>query len=336
MLSHRNDRAVTPVVGIIILVGITVILAGAFGMAFMGLLEGIESPPKAAIDIETDGDTIALKHRGGDPIDVEHLQFYGVTPVTLPGNTFKVGDTIPLSPYTDEGARVVWESESSQGIILSASLTTVPLQSGLGGGAVLVDIPATALPNEYVRAEFEFTESTDNYHAIEGAIFYNELDKEITVAITSWGPPWDYEYSTTVGSGETKTDGEFGDTGINFKEYTNSGDGPSDHHSAIAMKIENEGCKIFMFDHNAFDDRFYYEKVHPGDAYDGMLQMGLLGFYKAVPGPDEYNNNYLSEDYDEDWDEYYPDEVNQYPWYEWDNEHRDQYIGEHCNPDDVG
>jgi len=82
--SLDNRRALSPVVGIILLVALAVILAAVVGAFALGLgLE--ESPPQATFETEQttkmfdDGDTanlsvLTISHNGGDPVDTDNLE----------------------------------------------------------------------------------------------------------------------------------------------------------------------------------------------------------------------------------------------------------------------
>ncbi|AKB13940.1 flagellin N-terminal-like domain-containing protein [Methanosarcina thermophila] len=68
-----NNKAVSPVIGVILMVAITVILAAAIGSSVFG--QGTAQPaPQANLNIEADGitdglATIKIEHLGGDPIN---------------------------------------------------------------------------------------------------------------------------------------------------------------------------------------------------------------------------------------------------------------------------
>lgn len=70
-----NNKAVSPVIGVILMVAITVILAAAIGSTVFG--EGTANTPQANFNIEagkagvTDTATIKVEHLGGDPIHFE-------------------------------------------------------------------------------------------------------------------------------------------------------------------------------------------------------------------------------------------------------------------------
>ena len=70
----RNDKAVSPVIGVVLMVAITVILAAAIGSSVFG--QGTaKSAPQANIDIKavntTDDGYLKFEHLGGDPIHFE-------------------------------------------------------------------------------------------------------------------------------------------------------------------------------------------------------------------------------------------------------------------------
>ena len=64
-----NDRAVSPVIGVILMVAITVILAAVIGTFVIGLGDDIgQTAPSASIDASDNGDNVTFTHRSGDNI----------------------------------------------------------------------------------------------------------------------------------------------------------------------------------------------------------------------------------------------------------------------------
>ncbi|MCH7659154.1 MAG: type IV pilin N-terminal domain-containing protein [Euryarchaeota archaeon] len=62
-----DDSAVSPVIGVILMVAITVILAAVIGAFVLGLGDGIgDSGPQASLSFSEDGDTVTVTHQGGD------------------------------------------------------------------------------------------------------------------------------------------------------------------------------------------------------------------------------------------------------------------------------
>jgi flagellin-like protein len=109
---NTDDRAVSPVIGVILMVAITVILAAVIGTFVLGLGDSLgDSQPSAQIDIDTSADEISLEHSGGDAVPQGDLQIE-VTNVSATGSVdqsysdefssrFTVGDTATLPINTD-------------------------------------------------------------------------------------------------------------------------------------------------------------------------------------------------------------------------------------------
>lgn len=70
-----TDRGVSSVVGVVVLVAITVVLAGAFGAMVLSQSPGSE-PPRTAIALTTDSttQTITFTHRSGAVLDPASLR----------------------------------------------------------------------------------------------------------------------------------------------------------------------------------------------------------------------------------------------------------------------
>lgn len=74
-----DERGVTPVIGIILLVAITVLLAATASALFLNFQdETDDSQPNTAFDIEYDAsgssDALVIKHASGDTIDADDLK----------------------------------------------------------------------------------------------------------------------------------------------------------------------------------------------------------------------------------------------------------------------
>jgi len=64
-----DDRGVSPVIGVILMVAITVILAAVIGTFVLGLGDSLEQAPQAQLDGEYESGTgIVLNHNGGDSL----------------------------------------------------------------------------------------------------------------------------------------------------------------------------------------------------------------------------------------------------------------------------
>ncbi|MDB9279537.1 type IV pilin N-terminal domain-containing protein [Halorubrum ezzemoulense] len=102
-----SERAVSPVIGVILMVAITVILAAVIGTFVLGLGDQIgEAQPTAQLSLESqdlDNNQVTIVHNGGDELNGDDLS------VTINGSvasdagidgTFSVGEEKTLSNST--------------------------------------------------------------------------------------------------------------------------------------------------------------------------------------------------------------------------------------------
>ena len=112
-----DSRAVSPVIGVILMVAITVILAAVIGTFVLGLGDSVESAPQASITFDYDSTgagAVEIQHRGGDGIDTDEFDIRvagdsiddsagvssvnGATASDLSGlDEFRAGDTITVT-----------------------------------------------------------------------------------------------------------------------------------------------------------------------------------------------------------------------------------------------
>lgn len=107
-----TDRAVSPVLAVVLLVGLTVIVAALVGTLVFGQAAALDGPaPRASFSIDAAGDRISIVHEGGDPVTVGPLR----VEVTVDGEPlahqppvpffaavgFEGGPTGPFNPSSD-------------------------------------------------------------------------------------------------------------------------------------------------------------------------------------------------------------------------------------------
>ncbi|RDZ35262.1 MULTISPECIES: type IV pilin [Haloferax] len=124
----NDDSAVSPVIGVILMVAITVILAAVIGTFVLGLGDQVsETSPQASFDFDynsTSGN-LTITHESGTSIDADSVTISG--PVDDNGDTWadidgsateiSAGSSITVTSNTTpfasgETVRVVWTSES--------------------------------------------------------------------------------------------------------------------------------------------------------------------------------------------------------------------------------
>ena len=70
LLKHDDERAVSPVIGVILMVAITVILAAVIGTFVLGLGDQVQTTaPNAQLAFDADSDNVTVSHDGGDTLD---------------------------------------------------------------------------------------------------------------------------------------------------------------------------------------------------------------------------------------------------------------------------
>lgn len=131
--ANGDGRAVSPVIGVILMVAITVILAAVIGTFVLGLGDTVqETSPTAQWnwDYEKTNDNLTLTHEGGDSIDAARLSIVGdgldgsdVTDASTDGNgalqasssfsdPVTAGDSATMNTLSSGEVRVVWTSQS--------------------------------------------------------------------------------------------------------------------------------------------------------------------------------------------------------------------------------
>ena len=69
-----DSRGASAVVAVVVLCGLTIILATVVAGGLTGLQERAEPTPTAAMHLVVDGETLTLTHTHGDPLDVRALR----------------------------------------------------------------------------------------------------------------------------------------------------------------------------------------------------------------------------------------------------------------------
>jgi len=93
-VSPRPDRAVSPVLGSILLVALTVSLAAVVGGTVLSGAVPTEPPPRATLDCRADAaaDRVTCVHGGGDRLDVRDLEVH----ITVDGEPLAHQPPVPF------------------------------------------------------------------------------------------------------------------------------------------------------------------------------------------------------------------------------------------------
>lgn len=116
----NSERAVSPVIGVILMVAITVILAAVIAAFVLGFGADQDSAPQATWSVENTTDSITFTHEGGDAVETDNLRLGGLTDnqtvVSTDGpDILRAGDSITFDLENeqefdeDQVIRLVWE-----------------------------------------------------------------------------------------------------------------------------------------------------------------------------------------------------------------------------------
>jgi flagellin-like protein len=124
-----DDDAVSPVIGVILMVAITVILAAVIGAFVLNIGGGQDTAPAVSIDFEKTGDSTleANVQSANEPVPKEEweVQFSGGGSVDSgEDSALKAGHTVKFESL-DEGneVKIVWTSTSTDKTSILASYT---------------------------------------------------------------------------------------------------------------------------------------------------------------------------------------------------------------------
>ena len=124
-LFDSDDRGVSPVIGVILMVAITVILAAVIGAFVLELGSSVATEqPQASFDFEFNGSNVTVTHQGGSEIDNSSIS------VVLDNSDHNWSDTDgiitageSMNISTDSGGadtvQVVWNGENGQSAVLA-------------------------------------------------------------------------------------------------------------------------------------------------------------------------------------------------------------------------
>jgi flagellin-like protein len=121
-----EDRAVSPVIGVILMVAITVILAAVIGTFAFGLFDRDSNPAPSVVfetDYERSADELTITHDSGNSFESANVEFKisGGDGSATVSNSWPTevnsGNSVTLSGVgSDETVRVIWQDPREQDI----------------------------------------------------------------------------------------------------------------------------------------------------------------------------------------------------------------------------
>ncbi|WP_439027190.1 type IV pilin [Haloarchaeobius sp. DT45] len=111
-----DDDAVSPVIGVILMVAITVILAAVIGAFVLNIGGSQEKAPQASFDWQNDSSGVDIVHDGGDDIENDTLSLSGAISNSSiqvgSDNVWSAGEVATNVGTVSSGdtVRIVWSS----------------------------------------------------------------------------------------------------------------------------------------------------------------------------------------------------------------------------------
>lgn len=111
--SNGDDRGVSPVIGVVLMVTATVIIGGVVASFVMGMGSGLESAPQASFGFAYDDTNLTITHEGGATIQDDRLSVVVVDDqtynVNVTDHAVSTG-TVIFDHEVDSNAtvRVIW------------------------------------------------------------------------------------------------------------------------------------------------------------------------------------------------------------------------------------
>lgn len=129
-----EDRAVSPVVGVALLIAITVILAAVIGGVVLGLGTSSADAPQASLQFQfEDNSTLLVNHAGGDSLNASNIEVRTRGNATVDsgiGGELSAGEqgTVSLDDNAVAGDEVsiVWMDPNSQDEVVLGSAEYQP------------------------------------------------------------------------------------------------------------------------------------------------------------------------------------------------------------------
>lgn len=131
-----ESAAVAPAVGVVLLVGLTLVAATMIAVGLSSMTLG-QPPPTASFDLEAQGDggLVTVEHRGGDPIDVTSMALT----VAVDGEALDHQPPVPFvgaegfrqtpdGPFNEEGDTILRTGE--EGTVRVAETNDPAIESG--------------------------------------------------------------------------------------------------------------------------------------------------------------------------------------------------------------
>lgn len=120
--DKKEDAGVSPVIGVILMVAVTLVLAAVISVALLGATDRVGDPvPTATFDMEYDSGTVTLEHESGASIDKSSLSVLvggdevdeNVTYSDTDSDSITVGNTMEFAANSGDEVKLLFTSGDS-------------------------------------------------------------------------------------------------------------------------------------------------------------------------------------------------------------------------------
>lgn len=127
--TNRTARGVSPVIGVVLMVGITLVLAAVIGAFVIGMVPDTEPAPVSTIliDGQAGSQNVTLEHNGGDPVPLSEIEVLADGDLTA-GNdsitgTLRAGEQQTVKLSTSGTREIVIRHRPSGEVIARETVT---------------------------------------------------------------------------------------------------------------------------------------------------------------------------------------------------------------------
>jgi len=126
-LFGSDDRAVSPVIGVILMVAVTVILAAVVSMLVLGMGQNVNNNPQAtfSFDYNSANHNVTITHDGGDTLDASRVSILNdntsvnsIDPWSASGK-LAAGSSTAIKGYAGDTIKVVWQGNNGETAVLA-------------------------------------------------------------------------------------------------------------------------------------------------------------------------------------------------------------------------
>lgn len=227
-----DRRSVSPVIGVVLMIGIVVALGAVIGGSIFGLGTGIgETAPNTQFDAEYDGDEdiLTVTHVAGDTVDGERLT-YSIDGDGFGDNTVTSGDSAEFNIDNDEIFEIRWESSSGETSTVLFTYEIPAVSSNIGG----ISNPSSDEPSDLAETLNGMEETEDGANIIT-------TDQELQAMSTA--PNEDYVLGNDIDASltsEWNDNNGFDPIGDSENAFTGSFDGQGHEITGLTIDRSDE------------------------------------------------------------------------------------------------